>query len=81
MLKTTVQATRAHYLALARKASSDRIPLAYRVFSCTNHLVAEGTIYVIASNESMRRRELTRLTNRLFIIYPNSKRINASYNC
>jgi hypothetical protein len=74
MLKNILTATRAHYAALQHRASPDRLPLHYNIGG-----VLSGTIQVKAPNNGRRKAEMTKLLNRLLIMYPETTDIEVSF--
>jgi hypothetical protein len=74
MLKNILTATRAHYAALQHRASPDRLPLHYNIGG-----VLSGTIQVKADTLAKQRRELSKLSKRLAIMYPESTEIEVSF--
>jgi hypothetical protein len=80
MLKNILLATRAHYAALQHRASPDRTPLHYTVGG-----VLSGTVQVKVSTRNgyidngKRKREMTKLINRLQAMYPETSDIEVSF--
>lgn len=85
MLTGIVKATRAHYAALQHRPSADRVPLDYVVYARAETCIAavtRGTVHVralYAGPNSARKREMTRLINRLRAMYPEATEISAEY--
>ena len=69
-----ITATRAHYAALQHRASKDRIALDFTV-----NKTWSGTIFVKASTNSRRKAEMTKLLNRLKILYPGVSNFSMEY--
>jgi hypothetical protein len=74
MLTSIVKATRAHYAALQHKPGPDRVALDYEV---TGH--PAGTIWVIAKTNAQRSANLTKLFNRLQVMFPEARNVECSY--
>jgi len=74
MLTSVDKAAKAHNAAHAHLPSSDRIPLYYSV-TVSDITVLSGTIYVKGDTNSKVKREMTKLQNRLMVIYPEHKSI------
>lgn len=69
-MSVIIKATRAHYAALQHRKEPDRIGLDYEVIDKNGHTLNSGTVWVKCRNDSARRAEVTRLTNRLQRMYP-----------
>jgi hypothetical protein len=80
MLKNILTATRAHYAALQHRASPDRLPLHYNIGG-----VLSGTIQVKTftkggyQDNGKRKREMTKLLNRLQAMYPECSYFEVSF--
>jgi hypothetical protein len=79
MLTGIIKATRAHYAALQHKPSPDRVAIDYTVAHPINGNIVCGTVWVIARTNAQRSANLTRLTNRLFAMYPEALCVNCEY--
>jgi hypothetical protein len=81
MLTSIVKATRAHYAALQHRASSDRTPLYFYAVNenAAWRLLTAGTLHVKIGRKGAGKRELTKLINRLQMMYPEATEIEASY--
>lgn len=82
MYTSILKATRAHYAALKHRASPDRIPLHYTVETESEtgiSILTRGTIYVKGDTKSKRKRELTKLLNRLQNLSPEASHIEVTY--
>lgn len=88
MLTSIVRATKTHYAALQHRASPDREKLSYTVtirssFAPTRY--EGGSIMVKTKNPSglinngKRKREITKLYNRLKCMYPEANYIDVSF--
>jgi hypothetical protein len=91
MLTGIVKATRAHYAALQHRPSPEREALDFEVSTDTSVLLA-GTIHVktkvfgipynfttLKVSNARRKAEVTKLTNRLQSMYPESTHIHCAY--
>lgn len=82
MLKNVLLATRAHYAALQHKASLDRKELSYYVEGKLNGItwkLTSGSIWVKAGTDKLRKSNMTKLTNRLFTMFPEATFVEVSF--
>lgn len=79
MLTSIVRATKTHYAALQHRPSPDRVPLYYTVFGTREIILTNGDIQVKADTNGKRKREITKLYNRLKCMYPEANYIDVSF--
>jgi hypothetical protein len=76
MLTGIIKATRAHYAALQHKPSADRVALDYEV---TGHTAGTVWVKIDPNNNGQRKREMTRLSNRLQSMFPEARDVHCAY--
>ena len=86
MLTSIIKATRAHYAALQHRPSPDRARLMYQVTGYRlSDVLTSGSVWVKVRNKAgyistgMRKREITRLLNRLQSMYPEAYEIGVDF--
>lgn len=76
MLTNIIKATRRHYAALQHRPAADRVAIDYEV---TGHTAGTVWVKIDPNNNGQRKREMTRLSNRLQSMFPEARNFSTEY--